>query len=739
MGQGHVIFLVNLIQDVNIIRPLVFLAARDLGLATEIHISRAFKKRDKSGVWQRELQEIGYSTSTPILSFETTIDALKLLEGKGGCLVAAAESNLSAHNVTHDIFRAAPPSFVTFTVQHGFEGVGILQNREHDLAHGRGVTFAADVVCGWMEGERLTSMLPSQRSKLHVTGSPALLQMNYREPEETRAGNGLVCENLHSVRLNVSGDFKTSFMDVFNGFCGALADEERSVTLRPHPGGQYVLKNKVPLPENVQLNNAPIYKVDLTQFTYGISAPSSVLIDMVLAGIPVGVWRDASGRMDAGNYDGLTELSTLSDWLDFSREAEAHPERFLEKQAQFLERQMMVTEPEEVHRRFAQLFQAAARMSARNRAQERLLIVANGNLPTLQLSFVKPLSPLVKQGKVEIDLLTEAEMKEREKADTAGIPREEWITRRLSDFDPTTIVFCRYSGPCADTVLDWGARKQVPTLYHIDDDLLNVPIELGEKKHAYHNAAHRLQTVRTLLDNTDLVYCSTARLKERLHSLGTKAPISAGHIVCASNVVVPATERPVRKVGYMGFEHAHDFQVALPALIKFLRQNPTIEFELFGSIPKPDSLNEFGDRIKLVPPVREYGEFLSAFAAREWDIGLCPLAPMQFNLMKANVKWVEYTATGVAVIASRGMVYDECCADGCGLLVGDEAEWFDALQTLTADPAARYAQVQRAQRKLSMEYSVDALREQVLEKFRQARDLNREIREPEKVLLEAGA
>ena len=59
------------------------------------------------------------------------------------------------------------------------------------------------------------------------------------------------------------------------------------------------------------------------------------------------------------------------------------------------------------------------------------------------------------------------------------------------------------------------------------------------------------------------------------------------------------------------------------------------------------------------------------------------------------------------------MIYDECCANGYGLLVG-ASEWEEALTLLVADPQRRFEQVQAAQRSLIINFSVERLREQVL-------------------------
>ncbi|HAU1410977.1 TPA: glycosyltransferase [Legionella pneumophila] len=724
----HAIFLVNLLQDVNIIRPLVFMTSLDLGLETLFLVSNKFLKRDISGLWQKELDEISKATGAIIHYFDSEKEALLFLQGKSGSLVAASESDLSAHSPTHNVFRLAPPSLVRITLQHGFECVGFLHSKDHNAAHGETVTFAADVVCGWCDASRLTSMVPSQRGKLYVSGPPAVLQLPQAHRSIKQSNQGLICENLHSVRLNIAGDFKIDFINIFHDFCAALAAHNKKITLRPHPGGQFVLKNNIPIPSNVILNNNPIYKVDLTRFAYGISAPSSVIIDMVLAGIPVAVWREGSGIMDCNNYKGLTEVSSLQDWIDFSREATLHPDRFIEVQQRFLESQKMPTDPKEVYDRFAKLFRA----TISNRAEiqdnycdkDRLLFIANGFIPTLQLSFLKPLSPLIESSQISVNILTDEQINAKFGHSKNTEMTRRWIHHYLERYQPNLLIFCRYSGNFAFELVEYAKRKQIPILFHIDDDLLNVPPELGKLKYQVHNDPKRIAAIRLLLDEADMVYCSTNKLLERLrdYTSRSKSRFVSGQIYCPGEILSYPVNRQALKVGYMGFDHTHDFAQVLPAVIEYLRRNPNINFELFGSIPKPSALDEFGSRITQIPPIKNYEHFLSEFAKLNWDIGICPLTKTDFNLVKANTKWVEYTSVGTAVIASKNTVYDECCSDGCGLLANSTEEWLEALEKLTFNPDERYQQVQRAQNKLVETYSIAGLRNQVMDIINQTKN-----------------
>ncbi|MEH3147682.1 MAG: glycosyltransferase [Methylobacterium frigidaeris] len=363
------------------------------------------------------------------------------------------------------------------------------------------------------------------------------------------------------------------------------------------------------------------------------------------------------------------------------------------------------------------------RASPRIAPAERIMFVANSMIPSLQLSFVTPLQPLVRQGRLSVGYLTEVEISEHFGLQFRDEIALEWTLRRLTDFGPTLIVFCRYSGPHTAKILAWARKNRIPTVFHVDDDLLNIPIEIGEKKFIAHNRPERLEAVRLLLDQTTVTYCSTQALGRRFFGDRPPARVVSGDVYCVHEVMAPPTTDRPPTIGYMGFDHAHDFQIVLPALIRLLDARPDLTFEMFGSIPVPEELGRFGERIRTIEPVRDYDAFARTLASLGWTIGICPLARTAFNEVKADTKWVEYTASGFAVIASRGTVYDRCCADGGGLLVESADEWFGAFETLLDDKAAHRAQVERAQDKLRRDYSPERLLRQIASVFAQAHAL----------------
>lgn len=355
------VFIINLVQDVNILRPLAIMAARDMGWSVKFLVSSRFAGRDVTGIWRAELGLLSEQVNGALFYFESELHALPHLAGTG-LLFSSSESHLPGHATAHDVMRVAPRSFLRVSLQHGFECVGFRHSAAHDDAHGPDASFAADIVCAWFAPEHLTGMAASQRPKVMVTGPTTVLQQFTGAFPRNRDAPGMVCENLHSVRLKTHAGVQNEFVDVFTDFCAEQASSAPAgqVVLRPHPGGQYTLRNKLPLPPNASIINNAMFRTDMRQFAYGISAPSSVILDMVLAGIPTAVWIDGGGHVDNGNYCDLPTVATAADWTEFAYRARMEPDMFAEGQRRFLQRLGLIVDPADVYARYAALFDLAA-------------------------------------------------------------------------------------------------------------------------------------------------------------------------------------------------------------------------------------------------------------------------------------------------------------------------------------------------------------------------------------------
>lgn len=298
------------------------------------------------------------------------------------------------------------------------------------------------------------------------------------------------------------------------------------------------------------------------------------------------------------------------------------------------------------------------------------------------------------------------------------------IDRAFADQRPDLIVLSRYT---AENGVDWIARAHgagVPAIFHIDDDLLAVPISLGPSKFKAYNDPARLAALRANIEHSDLCYVSTPELAKRFAEHGIEAPIAAGDIYCSVRTeevgaLAPPATGPV--IGYMGTGgHSADVAMILPAVAELMSRIPSLNFELFGTIKMPPELAAFGSRVRHLPPVADYAEFRTHLRSLGWWVGLAPLEDNPFNRCKADTKWVEYSLAGMAVVASDLPVYHRACAGGSGLLASTTEQWVQAVAELLYDPAERQRTVAAAQTKLRDEYSREKLRAQVIRIFEQA-------------------
>jgi len=238
-------------------------------------------------------------------------------------VLTASETNQGPHRTGHALARKAKVKDVpTFTVQHGFENIG-LTYRDALI---KNVSFASESIFTWFP----PSILPRWVSaytflKLIPVGSP---KSNPRTtdvvlPASTTWSRRIgVFENLHWRRFD--GKYKRRFLADLD--CASSEFPDILFLLKAHNAGQWSVRNS-----NLITKRSNILLIDPTQpewrmFTAPallpaldavITTPSTVAVDAVQAERPLAV---AGYDLDLSLYAPLPVLTSFQDWRRFIEE-----------------------------------------------------------------------------------------------------------------------------------------------------------------------------------------------------------------------------------------------------------------------------------------------------------------------------------------------------------------------------------------------------------------------------------
>ncbi len=349
---------------------------------------------------------------------------------------------------------------------------------------------------------------------------------------------------------------------------------------------------------------------------------------------------------------------------------------------------------------------SVAKHTAKKSPLKMLLIANSPTMPTLQLAFTHPLRDMVDAGEIDCEVLTETDIGAVGRVRGAGkLVFKTYADRVLSRFQPDVVIFCRYTGMHAQGILQRAQLLGARVVCCLDDNLLDVPVDIGLEKHKYYSDPVRQERLRYQLREADLIYSATATLSESLKSLGFSTPVYTAQRLCPGQVMQHHGQTNPSRFGYMGFGHEQDLALALDGIVAVLEQRPDTEFELLGTIPKPPQLDRFGERVKVIPPDWNYDQFLSILASRRWSVGLCPLSNIRFNRHKSSTKWLEYSAVGASVVASNHSVYREVIGRNRGSLVATPDDWRASLLAVLDNETMRMDTVQAAQKYMLANYS----------------------------------
>ena len=347
---------------------------------------------------------------------------------------------------------------------------------------------------------------------------------------------------------------------------------------------------------------------------------------------------------------------------------------------------------------------------------KRILVFTEHFNATYYISFDRPLKALHAAGQVSFRAYDQMTVTQSGKESWKG-----WI----SDFRPHIVFFTRYGQPEGIDIIRHCRDMNIPVVYHIDDDLLNLPASLGAEIVKRQGAAAQIR--RKMMHECDLIYASTAVLAERLK---TQIPgkrifsgIYASFLDMAEDNKLSKANRKI--IGYMGSKgHKEDLALVVPELVRLMQERPDIHFETFGTIEMPTELAQFHDRVRHHTVNKDYYGFMEKMASLGWSIGLAPLVNEPFNQCKAPTKFIEYTSCSIPVVASDMVVYAPIVPSGGGLLVGREG-WKPAIERLLDEPNLAQAIVEKARAHCGHVFSLKLLATQVLDVCEQVRAIQK--------------
>lgn len=231
-------------------------------------------------------------------------------------------------------------------------------------------------------------------------------------------------------------------------------------------------------------------------------------------------------------------------------------------------------------------------------------------------------------------------------------------------------------------------------IYDLDDNLLDLRVDRRNRELS--------GCVEYLLRQADCVLVSTSTLKERVSEYNRWIEVVPNSL--DERLLVPrhpgldSSPRGKKIIGYMGTHtHDDDLRMILPALQKICRQHQDqVEIQIIGALSRRESMADFQDLpiryIEPEPGETEYPLFMLWFTSRiHWDVALCPLADNTFTYAKSDIKFLDYSAVGVAGIYSDVAAYSDTVRhlDNGWLANNDPLSWESALERLLSDDDLR--------------------------------------------------
>jgi len=203
--------------------------------------------------------------------------------------------------------------------------------------------------------------------------------------------------------------------------------------------------------------------------------------------------------------------------------------------------------------------------------------------------------------------------------------------------------------------------------------------------------------IRRFLEVVDACFVATEPLKELYSNFCEKVYVLPNSL--DFNVFGPGPDNsrlPV--VCWVGSNtHKNDIALLKPALTR-LAKDDDVYIKLFSADLK--SPNTY------TVPFVTISDYYKMLAQLEGVISVAPLAAVPFNKYKSNLRWLESSWQGMAVIASNFGPYQCIEHEKTGILVDHPNEWYDWIRYLLENEEFRLELVKNAQSEIREKYDI---------------------------------
>lgn len=249
-------------------------------------------------------------------------------------------------------------------------------------------------------------------------------------------------------------------------------------------------------------------------------------------------------------------------------------------------------------------------------------------------------------------------------------------------------------------------NSKVKIVYEIDDNLINLypahPFyELYNSKRDYYI---------DYLKNSDLITVTTNSLREDFYKYNSKIAILPNFIdtsIWGNNNEIKKVNKKIKILFSGSKTHLNDLMIIQEAIINiYSKYKEQVEFLFWGDIT--EKIEKQCKVIKVSKYFNKYSDYAEHLKSLDIDIGLIPLKKNKFNTSKSNIKWLDYSAAGIASILSDVEAYNSSVINEInGILVkNDTSSWVEAIEDLIINSRKRERIAENAREVVLSQHSI---------------------------------